>query len=362
MRKVVLVLGLVFLGTLTKAQNGLEKVIVERYYVTNSADAAASVGTLPVGSVAYRVYVDMLPGYKFQMAYGNSLHPLTLATTTTFFNNEDRGNTVPNGITVVNTAKNTVLLDSWFSVGATASGKMGLLKKDDTDGSIVSASTIYNNNAAAADMGIQIKTQDGMVVGSPQAVTFVGFDPTGDVFDAASQFGNSFTTNNGAWASLNGSVGANTDTNRVLIGQFTTDGVFTFELNIQIGTPSLGTEQYVAKSPTGNEIQMASLIYASDSPTEIAEVNNSNASNSFQLYPNPATDELTIELINAKDAVDSYTIYSIEGKMVFHKALNGSVEKYKEKIDISSLENGLYIFQLSSGGITTSSTKIIKHQ
>ncbi len=362
MRKIIVALGLFFLGTLVQAQNGLEKIIVERFYVANAADANASIGTLPAGSVTYRVYADMLPGYKFQMAYGNSSHTLKIATTTSFFNNEDRGNTNPNGITTVNTAKNTVMLDSWFSVGATASGKMGVLKKDDTDGSIVSGSTIYNNTNVAGDIGTAVKTADGMVTASPQSVTFVGFDPIGDVFDAASQFGSSFSTADGAWASLNGSTGANVDTNRVLIGQFTTDGVFTFELNIQIGTPSLGTEKYVAKSPKSDETLLPSLIYASDSPTEIAETNTSNAVNSFRLYPTPATDELTLEIINTKENVaDSYTIYSIEGKTVLHKELNSSAEQQKEKIDISSLDNGLYIFQLSSGGIT-STYKIVKNQ
>ena len=40
----------------------------------------------------------MLPGYRFQTLYGNSDHPLKISTTTSFFNNEDRGATTANAI------------------------------------------------------------------------------------------------------------------------------------------------------------------------------------------------------------------------------------------------------------------------
>jgi len=258
--KFKLTLGVLFASFgLIHAQNGLEKIKVEKYYIATAADAAASVGTLPVGSVTYRVYADMLPGYKFQVAYGTAAHPLEITTSTTFFNNQDRGAFTPNGITVANTKANTVALDSWFSVGATASGKVGVLKSDDTDGSIFSTLGATVLAGGDATTGIQIKVQDGSVAGTPAAVTFIGFDPTEGVFDATSQFSGSFSTSDGAWSSLSGSMGANADTNRVLIGQFTTDGVFGFKLNIQIGTPTGGAQNYVVSNPTGAEISIPSL-------------------------------------------------------------------------------------------------------
>src|SRR5262249_32747176 len=102
------------------SQPGLENVIVERYYVSNAADSAGSSGLLPVGSVTYRIFIDMLAGYKFQALYGVNtpgVHELRIATTTSFFNNEDYGGTSPT-YTKTNAAKNTAMLDSWFSVGA----------------------------------------------------------------------------------------------------------------------------------------------------------------------------------------------------------------------------------------------------
>jgi len=84
-KKIFLGLGLSLLGTVVQAQDGLEKIIVEKYYIATKADSIGSLGTLPVGSVTYRVYADMLPGYKFQALYGNSDHALKVNTSTTFF-------------------------------------------------------------------------------------------------------------------------------------------------------------------------------------------------------------------------------------------------------------------------------------
>ena len=187
--------ALFILGAFVQAQNGLEKIIVEKYYISNADDADASVGTLPIGSVTYRIYVDMLPGYKFEAAYGNSNHTLTIATTTSFFNNEDRGATTPNVIASKYLKNNTVALDSWLSVGAAADVQIGVLKSDD-DGmtNLINANTVLKNNDPK--MGIPLTTQDGMIAGTPGTVTFVGLSSELDVFDATSQFGNSFTTNN----------------------------------------------------------------------------------------------------------------------------------------------------------------------
>lgn len=262
MKNLIIIICLFTLTLTAKAQNGLEYIIVEKYYVSNAADAAGSIGTLPAGSVTYRIYADMLPGYKFQAAYGVTDHELKIATTTSFFNNEDRGATTP-AFTKTQAVNNTVMLDSWLSVGAACSANFGILKSEDNiangGANAVNANGILQNNDPAA--GIPLTTQDGFYAGTPQTVTFVGLTTELNVFDATSQAGNSFSTFNGSWASLSGSQGPVASTNKVLIAQMTTNGCFSFELNIQIGTPTGGVQNYVAKNPVGNEILLPSLTY-----------------------------------------------------------------------------------------------------
>ena len=278
-KKILLGLGLALLGGFSYAQNGLENIIVEKYYVSNAADAAGTVGVLPTGSVTYRIYADMLPGYKFQVLYGVPTHALTLSTSTTFFNNEDRGATNANAIANAQLKNNSVALDSWFSVGAAAAGQMGVLKTEDNGAAnllpIVSNPMLKNVDPSA---GIALNVQDGIITGTPEGVTFVGLTTELDVFDALSQVGNSFTTSNGSIASLNGSTGP-TATNRVLIGQFTTTGVFQFALNVQIGTPSGGTQQYVSSNPVGAEITIPSLTRVPNTPPTVSITAPANGAN-----------------------------------------------------------------------------------
>ncbi len=264
MKKHFTCLFLFLFSAFVYAQNGLEKIVIEKYYISNAADSIGSIGTLPVGSVTYRIYVDMLPGYEFQAAYGVPGHELRLETTTAFFNNEDRGATTPT-YTKTQARGNSVMLDSWLSVGAGCAANFGVLKSDDnttTGGATVINNTIppilQNNDPLA---GIPLNTHDGLWTGTTPSVTFVGIT-SGDLslFDATSMVGNLFTTSNGSWASLNGTTGINPDTNRVLIAQMTTNGVFHYELNVQIGTPTGGTQNYVARTPVGSEILIPSMM------------------------------------------------------------------------------------------------------
>lgn len=253
---------LVILSKYTCAQNGLEKIIVEKYYVSDAADATASIGVLPVGSVTYRIFADMLPGYKFQAIYGVVGHEFRIETNTSFFNNEDRGKKIPS-YTKVGAKDNTVMLDTWLSIGAGCLGNYGVLKSEDNGVlTVVNNDGILQNNDPSA--GIPLTLQDGLLSGIPEEeVALVGFDGNFtalQLFDSASSVGNLFTTFDASIASLNGSVGP-TASNRVLIAQLTTDGLLSFELNIQIGTPSGSVQNFVAKNPVGNEIQLPSLTF-----------------------------------------------------------------------------------------------------
>ena len=258
--ELVLALCITVMGLMTYAQNGLEKIFVERYYVADAVDAANSHPPLPVGSVTYRIYADMLPGYKVQSIYGSSVHTLTMTTTTTFFNNEDYGSTIPT-FSSTNAKKNTVMLDSWLSTGGACNGYMGIPKADDNGvGNFVNSNVppLLQNNVP--QMSIPLTTQDGMYLATVPSTITLGLDGIIDVFGDGSVVGNSFVVTNGAWSCLSGAAGPIPATNKVLIAQITTDGTFHFELNIQIGTPTLGTENYVCSNPGVGELTIPSLI------------------------------------------------------------------------------------------------------
>jgi hypothetical protein len=264
MKNILTTLLTVFVSALSSGK-GLENIIVEKYYVSDSKDASIkSGGKLPAGSVTYRIYVDMLPAYRFQAAYGVPGHELRIETTTSFFNNEESGASTANEVKRNKLGNNTVMLDSWLSVGAAAQNMNGLLKTEDTTDVIKNLDGILQN--ADTSSGTPLSRRDGECYAAVvPVVTFFGIDSNMiSIFDTKNVKTNRqvFSTDNGSWASFGGSIGA-TPENRVLIAQLTTDGNLSFTLNIQIGTPTGGVENYVAENPVGNEIQLSPLSYSS---------------------------------------------------------------------------------------------------
>jgi len=332
------------------SQNGLENIIVETYYVSDANDATvdADGGVLPVGSVTRRVYVDMLPGYKLQAVYGApapNFHELRIATTTLFFNNIDRGAITPT-YTKTQARGNTVMLDTWVSVGGACVGQIGVLKTaDDGVATNVNNDGVLLNAHPAA--GIPLTEQDGMVAGTINSATRVGADDQFAKFDAQND-GPLFLTSDGSWASLGGSMGADPATNQVLIGQFTTDGILSFELNIQIGTPAGGVERYVASNPVDDEIEFAACTYVSDVITK-AHYKNTN-DQLITLFPNPAIDALSLKLENESNGLVRYSVFNMRGELVSVRTIANFQSGSTEQIDISNLAKGRYILEVISNG------------
>jgi hypothetical protein len=247
------------------AQNGLEDVIVEKYYISDANDTSGKVrsGFLPVGSTTYRIFLDLLPGYRFYAAYGKAGHELKIETTTSFFNNEDIGNKIPNVIPRHTLGRNTVMLDSWLSAGSAGENYYGVLKDDDdTIETVVHEKTFLQNKNKEA--GIPVQKRDGLLncPHTPFTIVF-GIDSASVVF-FNQNVGSKFKTVNGAWGCLGGAVGADSlNSNRILIAQVTTNGDLSFELNLQIGKRNSPPQYFVARNPIGDEIMLKALSFNS---------------------------------------------------------------------------------------------------
>jgi len=253
---------------------GLENVIVETYYISDANDTLDRKfgGYLPIGSTTYRIYLDMLPEYRFYACYGKAGHELKIETTTSFFNNEDIGNKNPNVIPRHTLNRNSVMLDSWLSAGAAGEAFYGVLKTDDDTIETIIHDKLFLKNKDKRS-GIPVSLRDGLL---PAFETlpfpvFFGIDQLSNVFYNQT-IGSSFSTFDGAWGCLGGAVGRDSlGVNRLLIAQFTTTGDLSFELNLQIGKRSYAPEYYVADKPLADEFMLPCLKYSSkkQSPEKI---------------------------------------------------------------------------------------------
>ncbi|HZV68743.1 MAG TPA: T9SS type A sorting domain-containing protein [Saprospiraceae bacterium] len=347
------------------SQYGLERIIVEKYYVSDANDKTVDGdgGVLPLNSVTYRVFVDMLPGYIFQAAYGTPEHELKIATSTTFFNNQDRGARFPT-YSRNQAQNNTVMLDSWLSAGGALKDHAGVLKEmDNGENTIENADGVLQNEHAEA--GIPLTQEDGAIAATVEPVTVVGF------FDAdltmlddinAATGSTSIITHDGAWSSLNGSRGQDTTQNIVLIGQFTTDGVFEFELNLQIrNQQTLAVENYVARNPLGAEILFDDLIHIDSLGFMSSIAFDSPLHDHVKVYPNPTSGNVTIELNNDIELNSSniqFILSSLDGSML----KTGKITDKLTSLDMTQFLPGVYLISLGLIDGSRFSTKIIRTQ
>jgi len=203
-------------------KTALENIIVEKYYVSDSLNSLDSI--LPKGSVTYRIYVDLKPNYTLQLIYGDERHPLTIQTSTRFYNNIECGAVIGYNVHYLKLNNSSFALDSWITINSASNQYAGVLLKEDVNGSVLKRKSF--------------EKADGLTTGNLPLIkpfnldiNFFDNDTTASVF----------TTNDGGWAAISGiksgCVGPTAD-NKILIAQLTTDGEISFQLNMQLGTPS----------------------------------------------------------------------------------------------------------------------------
>ena len=250
-----------FAGHYATAQ--LEKVIIEKYYVSDANDATdVDGGGVPVGSTTYRIYLDLKPGTILKRIYGDENHPFSISSSEVFFNNILDGKTFAKDFIKGRYLENTVALDTWLTLGQTARQGTkyfyGILKDQDTDGSFVGGA---NNDGGSAlvpsgllinqdpSCGIPLTIADGMDTlnaapnnwqNSGVLDFFSGADSTifGSLVPQNSYESSIFTL------TCSGVQGTVADSNQVIIAQLTTLGELTFKINITLeelvnGVPTL---------------------------------------------------------------------------------------------------------------------------
>ncbi|MBL0095380.1 MAG: hypothetical protein IPP46_01990 [Bacteroidetes bacterium] len=277
LKQYILIAGLIMTGYFSlNAQSGLEKIIVEKYYISTAKDTvgADSTGYLPIGSVTYRIFTDLQHVYRLQAVYGVPEHELRIETTTRFFNSAIGDGRSANDIQPLLLVNGALLLDSWVSVGAATVDYLGVLKADDDSVKSYAAKNIQGIlKNSDPEAGIPLSEKDGMKYLRYQPATqYYNLEHDLRIFEY--QYKDSmkglFSTRDGAWASYGGSVGPQPE-NRILIAQLTTDGVLSFELNMQLAVPNGGVEKFVARNPGEGEVEISELRYSS-SPDNKAPV------------------------------------------------------------------------------------------
>lgn len=371
-------------------EDAVEEIITELYYISDANDATdEDGGFLEEGSRTYRVFVDMMPGFGLQLigtvADAGFPHTLKIQTNTSFFNNEDRGVELGQDISSSRLDENTVALDSWITIGAASDNHVGILKSEDTDGSIIGG--VNNDGGSAAIAGgllvnehplvdISLTTADGLIEGRPLDVnsddTLEAVLQDLDISEVLGEENSqtSLILDDGVYRMLYvpGGVKGPTAENRVLVGQFTTTGNFTLLFNMQIRLVEdgcgldienckrviakyyhdglLGAEPY-QKVEEGSNFYYV-LNYQSDSINKIVVGLGETLSDDqvCRIYPNPASEQLNIDIPSDLSGRYRYDIYDMNGRLMSGKDLGYINNGYKETVDIMHYTPGIYMIRV----------------
>lgn len=94
--------------------------------------------------------------------------------------------------------------------------------------------------------------------------------------------------------------------------------------------------------------------------TDNVGIENDNAFNEFQLFPNPAINTINISFRSA-DAKDlSVEIISTSGKIMFSEQMDSFSGTYNEKVNVSEFAKGIYLMRLNSNQGTAYKKIVIK--
>ncbi|MBL7777404.1 MAG: T9SS type A sorting domain-containing protein [Chitinophagales bacterium] len=97
-----------------------------------------------------------------------------------------------------------------------------------------------------------------------------------------------------------------------------------------------------------------------DSVTQPVKVNDVSFDKAVSIFPNPANSLLTVEFGNRKQNLVSIEMYNAWGTQVKQIALKSTIQS-TVTIDVSALNNGMYVLRLLSGGQAIKKAVFIQH-
>jgi hypothetical protein len=224
---------LIFFCIPSFGQDGLENILVEAIPVDTTI--ANQDSNLSSDAITYRIFADMHADWQILSVFGNLDHKLLFSTDSSFYNTRNSGQFLGRNIDSLSFDTLPQLkYDSWISINSATNAHLGIPLEEDADSSGLIVGTSLLTQRTGADFSI----------------------PFGNTI-----FNGAFETYSGTYFVSQG-VSGPTSSNRVLLGQFTTNGNFSFELNIRI-IHNISSEEriFVARNPQLGEYTNSSLVY-----------------------------------------------------------------------------------------------------
>lgn len=103
--------------------------------------------------------------------------------------------------------------------------------------------------------------------------------------------------------------------------------------------------QYAAY--VGSVLKIDNMTFASQKM--VLGVNNVTDAGEIKVYPNPARNQINVNLSDISDALEKLAVYDLSGRLMSSQVYSGGVRSVTENIDISSFSSGIYLIEVTTG-------------
>lgn len=221
----------------------------------------------------------------------------------------------------------------------------------------------YSNGSLCDSLSqyITVSCSGDTIITPPVCQANAQFVVFSDSVNAGNYFVYHFSTGTGNVSYLWDFGDGTTSTQPYPFHQYDTPGQYILCLTVTATNGSLTcTDTQCDSSSVGRKVASGFLMNQIKvlSPVVSTEIKESEIFKTAKAFPNPMSDELTIEVeLTETDAALSYTIVDAMGRIVIHNLLSNS----KTSVNTSHLEKGLYFLTISNkNGNSVKTMKLIK--
>jgi len=119
-----------------------------------------------------------------------------------------------------------------------------------------------------------------------------------------------------------------------------------------------GNTTYTVEGESNGCVSKDTIQVINISCVGIVELKNSGTS--FNVYPNPTNDKLTLRMNIIRTVDLNIELFDLGGKLVFEQQANFDKDKTECKLNISNLANGIYMLKVTSKEGSSQTLKIVK--
>lgn len=129
----------------------------------------------------------------------------------------------------------------------------------------------------------------------------------------------------------------------------------------------IGVESYIVNrtnpiadtDSSNNDFGLATIWY--NEYRNGVSVNEVNYNNNITTFPNPAVDELNIEMQTANLNAVSVELIDLTGKVVLAKSFENSYKEGAFRVNVADINNGMYILKVTNGDAISTTKVTVAH-